>query len=52
MHDKIIGPFWFVEKSITAQIYFDILTEYMAPQLNRGGKKNQDIYLSKSFITF
>ena len=28
MHDKIIGPFFFAEKSITVQIYLDVLTEY------------------------
>ena len=33
MHDKIIGPFFFAEKSITAQIYLDLLTEYVPPQL-------------------
>ena len=33
MHDKIIGPFSFAEKSITAQIYLDLLTEYVSPQL-------------------
>ena len=33
MHDKIIGPFFFAEKSITAQIYLDVLTEYVSPQL-------------------
>ena len=35
MHDKIIGPFFFAEKSITAQIYLDILTEYVSPQLEQ-----------------
>ena len=33
MHDKIMGPFFFAEKSITAQIYLDVLTEYVLPQL-------------------
>ena len=33
MHDKIIDPFFFAEKSITAQIYPDVLTEYVSPQL-------------------
>ena len=33
MHDKIIGPFLFAEKSITAQIYLDVLTKYVSPQL-------------------
>ena len=27
MHDKIIDPFFYPEKSITAQIYLDLLTE-------------------------
>ena len=29
MHDKIIDPFFFAEKSTTAQIYLDLLTEYV-----------------------
>ena len=32
MHDKNIGPSFFAEKSITAQIYLDVLTEYMSSQ--------------------
>ena len=35
MHDKIIGPLFFAEKSITAQIYLDLLTEYVSPQLEQ-----------------
>ena len=35
LHDKIIGPFFFAEKSITAQIYLDVLTEYVSPQLEQ-----------------
>ena len=35
MHDKIIGLFFFAEKSITTQIYLDILTKYMSPQLEQ-----------------
>ena len=35
MHDKIIGPFFFAEKSITAQKYLDLLTEYVSPQLEQ-----------------
>ena len=35
MHDKIIGPFFFAEKSIAAQIYLDLLTEYASPQLKQ-----------------
>ena len=35
MHDKIIGLFFFIEKSITTQIYLDVLTEYVSPQLEK-----------------
>ena len=35
MHDKIIGPFFFAEKSITAQIYLNVLTEYVSLQLEQ-----------------
>ena len=35
MHDKIIGPFFFAEKSIAAQIYLDILIGYMSSQLEQ-----------------
>ena len=35
MHDKITGSFFFAEKSITAQIYLDLLTEYVSPQLEQ-----------------
>ena len=35
MHDKIIGPFFFAKKSITAQIYLDLLTEYVSPQFEQ-----------------
>ena len=35
MHDKIIGPFFFAEKSITALIYLDVLTEYVSPKLKQ-----------------
>ena len=35
MHEKIIGPFFFAEKSIAAQIYLDVLTEYVSPQLEQ-----------------
>ena len=35
MHDKIICPFFFAEKLITAQIYLDLLTEYVSPQLEQ-----------------
>ena len=30
---KVIGPFCFEEKTITADIYLDTLTEYVTPQL-------------------
>ena len=35
MHDKIICPLFFAEKSITAQIYLNVLTEYVSPQLEQ-----------------
>ena len=35
IHDKIIGPFSFAEKSITTQIYLDVMTEQMSPQLEQ-----------------
>ena len=35
MHDKIISPFFFTERSIIAQIYLDVLTEYVSPQLEQ-----------------
>ena len=36
MHDKkIIGPFFFAEKSITVQICLDFLTDYVSPQLEQ-----------------
>ena len=31
----VIGPFVFAEKSNTLQIYLDVLTEYMSPQLEQ-----------------
>ena len=34
-HDKIIGPFLFAEKSVTAQIYHNVLTKYVSPQLEQ-----------------
>ena len=33
MCNRIIGPFSFNEASITADVYLDLLTEYVAPQL-------------------
>ena len=35
MHDKIIGPFFFAEKLITAQIYLDLFTEYVSLQFEQ-----------------
>ena len=35
MHDEIVGPFFFAEKSTTAQIYLDLLTEYESPHLEQ-----------------
>ena len=35
IHDKTIGAFFFAEKSITAQIYLVVLTEYMSTQLEQ-----------------
>ena len=33
MHHQIIGPFIFAESTITANIYLDMLTHYVVPQL-------------------
>lgn len=33
MFDRIIGPFFFIERTITANVYLDMLTEYVIPQL-------------------
>ena len=33
MCNRIIGPFFFNEASITADVYLDLRTEYVAPQL-------------------
>ncbi|GBM39058.1 hypothetical protein AVEN_119759-1 [Araneus ventricosus] len=33
MHNKVIGPFSFTEKSITTKIYLDLLQLFIAPQL-------------------
>ena len=35
IHNKIIGPFFFAEKSITTQTYLDVTTEQMSPQLEQ-----------------
>ena len=34
MCNRILGPFFFVEKTITATVYHDLLVEYVAPQLD------------------
>lgn len=34
MHNKIIGPFFFAELSITGNIYLDMLQHFVIPQLN------------------
>lgn len=34
MCNRIIGPFFFKETSISANVYLDLLTEYVAPQLS------------------
>ena len=31
--NQVIGPFFFHETTITADVYLDLLTEYVAPQL-------------------
>jgi hypothetical protein len=33
MHDRIIGPFFFVENTVSANVYLDMLTNYAIPQL-------------------
>ena len=33
MHDKIIGPFFFAESTISANVYLDMLEHYAIPQL-------------------
>ncbi|XP_063240478.1 uncharacterized protein LOC134541176 [Bacillus rossius redtenbacheri] len=34
MSTRIIGPFFFAEKTITANVYLDMLTEFAVPQLD------------------
>ncbi|GBL80159.1 hypothetical protein AVEN_29144-1 [Araneus ventricosus] len=34
MHNKVIGPFFFTEKSITANVYLDLLRLFIAPQFD------------------
>lgn len=33
MHNKVFGPFFFTEKTINANIYLDVLQQFIAPQL-------------------
>jgi hypothetical protein len=33
MHDKLIGPFFFMEKTVTGHLYLDMLELYALPQL-------------------
>lgn len=33
MYERIVGPFFFAERTITGDIYLDMLTEYVIPQL-------------------
>jgi hypothetical protein len=33
MHDRMIGPFFFVENTVSANVYLDMLTNYAIPQL-------------------
>jgi hypothetical protein len=33
MHDRIIGPFFFVENTVSSNVYLDMLTNYAIPQL-------------------
>ena len=34
MCNRVIGPFFFHERTITADVYLDLQTEYVAPQLS------------------
>ena len=34
MHNRVIGPFFFCKRTITVNIYLDMLEQYVAPQLN------------------
>ncbi|GBL75773.1 hypothetical protein AVEN_155066-1 [Araneus ventricosus] len=33
LHDTVIGPFFFAETSVTANIYLDMLQSYAIPQM-------------------
>jgi hypothetical protein len=33
VHDRIIGPFFFVENTVSENVYLDMLTNYAIPQL-------------------
>jgi hypothetical protein len=33
LHDRVVGPFFFVERAITGDIYLDLLEQIVFPQL-------------------
>jgi hypothetical protein len=35
MHDRIIGPFFFPEKTISSDTHLNLLREFVVPQLER-----------------
>lgn len=45
MHDRIIGPFIFIERNINGDVYCDMLEEYLFPQLD-------DIEAEKGLVYF
>lgn len=45
MVDRVIGPFIFVERTINGDIYYDMLTEYVFPQM-------EDIEAEKGLVFF
>jgi hypothetical protein len=45
MHDRVIGPFIFVERNINGDVYCEMLEEYVYPQLN-------DIEAEKGLVYF
>lgn len=45
MHDHVIGPFVFVENTITATVYLDMLELYVFPQV-------EDIETEKALVSF
>ena len=40
MHDRLIGPFFFMERTITGNIYLDMLEQYVFPQLDQIEEEN------------